>query len=235
MFQALKCDPMWIKISRFLFYPLIILIPVSLYMVFGYAPEEATMGIIQKIFYYHVSAGWVFMLAFGLVFIGSIGYLVTQRTSWDTFAASSAELGVVFCTISLTTGPIWAKPVWGIWWTWDARLTSTLVEWLIYVAYLMLRANVPEPTKRANLSAVFGILGALDVPIVYFSIRWWRTQHPQPVMGGGGYLDPQMRIAFFFCLFTFTLLYFFLLGRRIELAHAQHEVEALKRDLATRR
>lgn len=225
---------MWTKISNYLFYPLILLIPFSLYMVFVYAPEEATMGIIQKIFYYHVSAGWVFMLAFGLVFIGSIGYLVTQRQGWDAFAAGSAELGVVFCTISLTTGPIWAKPVWGIWWTWDARLTSTLVEWLIYVAYLMLRANVPEPTKRANLSAVFGILGALDVPIVFFSIRWWRTQHPQPVMGGGGYLDPMMLKAFLVCLTTFTLLYFFLLGRRLELSRAQDEVESLKKQLAMR-
>ncbi|MDD5541989.1 MAG: cytochrome c biogenesis protein CcsA [Acidobacteriia bacterium] len=220
---------MFHKISNLLFFPLILLFPFSLYMVFVYAPEEATMGIIQKIFYYHVSAGWVFMLAFGLVLIGSIGYLVTQRRSWDSFAASSAELGVVFCTISLTTGPLWAKPVWGIWWTWDARLTSTLVEWLIYVAYLMLRAYVPEPTKRANLSAVFGILGALDVPIVYFSIRWWRTQHPAPVMGGGGYLDPQMRVAFFVCLATFTLLYFFLLGLRMKINEAEDEIGSLKR------
>lgn len=225
---------MFIKITRYFFYPLVILFPVSLYMVFVYAPEEETMGIVQKIFYYHVSAGWVFMLAFGLVFIGSVGYLLTQRQAWDTFAASSAELGVVFCSISLTTGPIWARPVWGIWWTWDARLTSTLVEWLIYVAYLMLRANIPEPSKRANLSAVFGILGALDVPIVYFSIRWWRTQHPQPVMGGGGYLDPQMRMAFFVCLVTFTLLYFFMLGRRIEIAQAAEGVDSLKKHWARR-
>lgn len=220
---------MFTKLTRYLFYPLLVLVPFSLYLVFFYAPEEATMGIIQKIFYYHVSAGWVFMLAFGLVFIGSVGFLVTQRQSWDTFAATSAELGVVFCTISLTTGPLWAKPVWGIWWTWDARLTSTLVEWLIYVAYLMLRAYVPEPSRRANLSAVFGILGALDVPIVYFSIRWWRTQHPQPVMGGGGYLDPHMLQAFLVCLLTFTLLFFFLLGRRIELAQAQEELDSLKK------
>jgi heme exporter protein C len=225
---------MFVKLTRHLFYPLVLLVPISLYMVFVYAPEEETMGIVQKIFYYHVSAGWVFMLAFGLVLIGSVGYLITQKQSWDTFAAASAELGVVFCTISLTTGPIWAKPVWGIWWTWDARLTSTLVEWLIYVAYLMLRANVVDPSKRANLSAVFGILGALDVPIVYFSIRWWRTQHPQPVMGGGGYLDPLMRQAFFVCLFTFTLLFFFLLGRRIELAQAEDELDALKKAAASR-
>lgn len=225
---------MFTKITRYFFYPLVVLIPISLYMVFVYAPEEETMGIIQKIFYYHVSAGWVFMLAFGLVFIGSVGYLITQKQSWDTFAATCAELGVVFCTISLTTGPIWAKPVWGIWWTWDARLTSTLVEWLIYVAYLMLRANVTERSKRANLSAVFGILGALDVPIVYFSIRWWRTQHPQPVMGGGGYLDPQMLQAFLVCLATFTLLFFFLLGRRMELAEAEDEVESLQKLMAVR-
>jgi len=225
---------MFTKVTGYLFFPLVVLIPVSLYLVFVYAPEEATMGIIQKIFYYHVSAGWVFMLAFGLVFVGSIGYLATQRQGWDTFAATSAELGVVFCTISLTTGPIWAKPVWGIWWTWDARLTSTLVEWLIYVSYLMLRAYVPEPTKRANLSAVFGILGALDVPIVYFSIRWWRTQHPQPVMGGSGSLEPHMLLAFLVCLATFTLLYFFLLGFRIEIAETEQEVGSLKRLLDLR-
>ncbi len=157
----------------------------ALYAAFLYAPREKTMGDVQRIFYFHVGSWWIAFLAFGVVFGASIAYLATRKRLYDSLALSSAEIGVIFTSIGLITGPLWAKPAWGIYWTWDARLTTALVLWLIYVAYLMLRRYVPEEEKRANLAAVAGIIGFIDVPIVHFSIRWWRTQHPQPVVMGG--------------------------------------------------
>ncbi len=161
------------------------------------APTEETMGEIQRIFYYHVPSAWLTFLFFFISFIASIVYLLSKRKhplralGADALALASAEVGVVFCTVVLITGPIWARPVWGIWWTWDERLTSTLVLWLIYCSYLLLRRFAAGPQMQ-TLAAVLAIFGYVDVPIVYFSTRWWRTQHPGPVVGGNGYLDPQM-------------------------------------------
>ncbi len=201
--------------------------------VFLYAPRERTMGDVQRIFYFHVSSAWLAFFAFFVVCVCSIGFLATRRPQWDHRALASAELGVLFCSLVLITGPLWAKPVWGVWWTWDLRLTTTLVLWLIYVAYLMLRSLVAEPAKRATLSAIVGIVGFVDVPIVYLSIRWWRTQHPAPVIAGGegSYLDPSMRLVLFFSLATFTLLYFFLLDKRLKLARAETDLDELYRRL----
>ncbi len=180
---------------------LFILITIAL-LAFGFyqaiyvAPTESTMGDIQRIFYYHVPSAWTSMVLFFANFIASIVYLLRKSPKADAWALSFAELGVVFCTIVLITGPLWAKPVWGIWWTWDARLTTTLVLWLIYVAYLMLR-RFSDGQQTATIAAALAVFGFLDVPIVYMSIRWWRTQHPQPVIGGGqgSGLDPEMRFA----------------------------------------
>lgn len=201
----------------------------ALYLVFIWVPNEKTMGIIQRVFYFHVPAAWVGFLAFGIVFIASIAYLVKRNDNWDLIAAISAELGLVFCSIMLITGPIWAKPVWGIWWTWDPRLTLALVLWLIYVAYVMLRIYVTDEGKRARLSAVVGIIGFLDVPLVYMSIRWWRTQHPAPVMAGGekSGLAPEMMFTFIFCLITFTVLFFYLLQKRYRIEKAEQEINEL--------
>src|SRR5882762_9727083 len=173
------------------------------------APEEATMGLVQRIFYFHVASAWTGFVAFIMVFIGSVAYLRTRALKWDWLSVASAEVGVAFFTIVLVTGPIWAKPVWGIWWTWDARLTSSFLLWVLFVSYLILRTLVDEPERRAMMSAVFGIFAALDIPLVYFSIWWFRTQHPpiersaaadhglrmlrpEPVIGGGGSLDGRM-------------------------------------------
>ena len=201
----------------------------ALYLVFIWVPNEKTMGIIQRVFYFHVPAAWVGFLAFGIVFIASIAYLVKRNDNWDLIAAISAELGLVFCSIMLITGPIWAKPVWGIWWTWDPRLTLALVLWLIYVAYVMLRIYVTDEGKRARLSAVVGIIGFLDVPLVYMSIRWWRTQHPAPVRAGGekSGLAPEMMFTFIFCLITFTVLFFYLLQKRYRIEKAEQEINEL--------
>lgn len=151
----------------------------------------------------------------------------------DTLAVCAAEIGVLFITIVLLTGPLWAKPVWGTFWTWDARLTTSFVLWLIYIAYLMLRRQIPSEEKAARLSAVFGIIGFLDVPIVYMSIRWWRTLHPQPVFAGGSGsgLDPRMLTTLFVCIGAFTLLFVTLLILRTGITYAEKELALLKSKL----
>ncbi|MFQ5793397.1 MAG: cytochrome c biogenesis protein CcsA, partial [Acidobacteriota bacterium] len=160
-------------------------------------------------------------------------YLITRERRYDTAALASAEIGVVFTSLGLITGPLWAKPAWGVFWTWDARLTTALVLWLIYVSYLMLRRYVPDDVKRANLAAVAGIIGFVDVPIVHFSIRWWRTQHPQPVIMGGSDsgLHPLMFHALMMSLTAFFFLFVWLLERRVAIEQARHEVEHLHKQV----
>ena len=155
------------------------------------APTEQTMGDVQRIFYYHVPSAWTAFTLFAVNLVASVVYLLKRNAKADALALASAEVGVVFCTVVLVTGPIWARPVWGIWWTWDLRLTLTLVLWLIYVSYLVLR-RFSSGSQTPVMAAVLAVLGALDVPLVYFSIWFFRTQHPQPVVGGGGSIDPRM-------------------------------------------
>src|SRR3954452_9344777 len=148
----------------------------------GYTPVEARQGVAQKIFYVHVPSAWCALLAFSLVGIASALYLWLQDPRLDRFAASSAEVGVAFAAVMLTTGPIWAKPIWGTWWTWDARLTLTLFLFFLFIGYLALRASVHDPAERARFSAVVGILGMLLVPFIHLSVYLFRTLHPQPVV-----------------------------------------------------
>jgi heme exporter protein C len=167
------------------------LLTYGLYGALIQAPTEQTMGDVQRIFYYHVPSAWTAFCLFFVNLVASIIYLVRRNPKADALALAAAEVGVVFCTVVLVTGPIWARPVWGIWWTWDLRLTLTLVLWLIYVSYLMLR-RFSSSGQTPMMAAVLAVLGALDVPLVYFSIWFFRTQHPQPVLGGGGSIDPRM-------------------------------------------
>jgi heme exporter protein C len=201
----------------------------ALFFVFIYAPTEKTMGVVQKIFYFHVPSGWIAFLAFFIVFLSGVKYLMKKDKYWDIVGSSSAEVGVIFCSLVLITGPIWAKKVWGIFWTWDAKLTSAVVLWLIYISYILLRKYVIGESKRANISAVVGILGFIDVPLVYMSTRWWRTQHPQPVIGGGenSGLEPKMLLTFFICLIAFTLLFFFILYLKLSIENARKEIDYL--------
>jgi heme exporter protein C len=161
----------------------------AFYQAMYVAPDDAMQGELFRIIYYHVPSASVAFLFFAISLAGSISFLAFRRNHAnraqisDAWALAGAEVGVVFCTVVLTTGPIWGRRAWGIWWTWDARLTTTLVLWLIYVSYLLLRRFVAGPQMQ-TLAAVLGIFGALDVPIVYMSNRWWRTQHPAPVFGG---------------------------------------------------
>src|ERR1700684_1116625 len=168
-----------------------ILLSYGLYQALVVAPTEQTMGNVQRIFYYHVPSAWTAFILFSINFVASIVYLIRRNAKADMLALVTAEVGVVFCTVNLVTGPIWARPVWGIWWTWDLRLTLTLVLWLIYVSYIVLR-RFSSSGQTPLLAAVLAVFGALDVPLVYFSIWFFRTQHPQPVIGGGGSLDPRM-------------------------------------------
>jgi len=206
---------------------------VALYGAFIHVPQEKTMGDVQRIFYFHVACWWNSALALLVVFGASVSYLATRKRFWDTLAAASAEIATLFITLGLVLGMLWAKPVWGIYWTWDARLTTAAVLWLIYVSYLMLRNFVPDEERRANLAAVLGILGFVDVPIVYFSIVWWRTQHPAPVIAGGSGsgLDPVMGQGLLMSLVGFFFLYLWLLEKRIAVEHARQELDHLAREL----
>lgn len=203
----------------------------AIYMAFVYAPKEATMGDVQRIFYFHVGAAWTAFLAFFVVFLGGVAYLRTRDRRWDALALSSAEIGVVFTTIALAMGSIWAKPAWGAWWTWDPRLTTTTVLWLIYVSYLILRGTIDEPERRARFAAVVGIVGFVDVPIVFLSIRLWRTIHPVLVKSEGFDMAPEMVQALLAALLACTLLYAYLLLARTSLERRRLEVESAKRTL----
>ncbi|HEX6512967.1 MAG TPA: cytochrome c biogenesis protein CcsA [Chloroflexota bacterium] len=206
------------------------LMVVSLYAVFIYAPIERTQGPAQKIFYFHVPLAWDAYLAFFCTLVGSIAYLRTAKPKWDVLAYSAAEVGVVFTTLVLISGSIWGKTIWGAWWAWDARLTSTLVMWFIYVAYLMLRSSLGRGTVRAaRYAAVLGIVGFVDVPIVHMSVTWWRTLHPQPTVANpaGPTLPASMLATLGLCLVTFTILFVWLLRERMAVEHLRLEVDDL--------
>lgn len=209
-------------------------------MVWGYyqaifvAPNDAMQGEIFRIIYYHVPSAAVAFAFFAVSLVGSIGYLAARRDHqdraqlFDALALAGAEVGVIFCTVVLLTGPIWGRRAWGIWWTWDARLTTTLVLWLIYVSYLLLRRFAAGPQMQ-TLAAVLGIFGALDVPIVYMSNRWWRTQHPAPVFGGGegsGMAWPMARVL------LWNMLAWFAWG--VMILYLRFRVERHRQKIATR-
>ncbi len=203
-------------------------------LVFFYAPVEAVMGPVQKVFYFHVAAGWVGMLSFLVAAAAGVLYLLGGDPRWDIVGLASVEIGIAFMFINIASGAIWARPIWNTWWTWDPRLTTATIMELIYLAYLMLRQGIDDPVRRARFAAVYAIVGFVSVPITFFSIRIWRTIHPV-VIGSG---DPEalgsfsmtadMRLTFFFSLITFTFIFMTLLWHRIRLARLADEVERLK-------
>lgn len=192
---------------------------------FGYAPREAVQGNVQRIMYLHVPAVLTAYLAFALVLLGSIGYLATRRSGWDRLAAAAAEIGVLFTGVTIVSGSIWGKPTWGVWWTWDARLTSTAVLFLVYVGYLLLRAMTEEAEARARYAAVVGILGALNIPIVHFSVKWWRALHqPSTILGPEpSPIAPSILAALAVNAVGFGLLFAYFLARRIEIARLEED------------
>ena len=205
----------------------VILMMLAVFLVFVYVPTEKTMGIVQKIFYLMVPMGWLAILSFLVIFVGSILYLSKKSRLWDNLAYCGAETGLVFTTLALITGSIWAKPIWGVWWTWEPRLTATLVLWLIYIAYFMVRSFAAEEHRGATFAAVVGIVGFVDIPIIILSTTLWRGMHPGAVIFKGG-LEPAMLLTLLVSLAAFTVLYALILTQRVSLRNDQMEVARLK-------
>jgi heme exporter protein C len=201
---------------------------VSIWMIFLYAPTDAIQGQPQRIFYFHVPMAWLGMLGFVIVAITGIVYLLKRDERWDWAARASAELGAIFITLALITGSIWGKTIWGTWWTWDARLTTTLILWFIYIGYLMLRSYMGRTDASARAGAVLAIIGVIDVPIIYESVNWWRTLHPTAQVGVQGALPPSVVLTLMISLTTFTLLYSFLMIQLYQLQRAQTLAQRLR-------
>ena len=201
---------------------------VALYLVFVYVPTEKEMGIVQRIFYLMVPTAWLALLSFLIVFIGSILYLVKREPKWDILAHSSAEVGIVFTTLALIVGSLWAKPIWGVWWTWEEpRLTSTLVLWFIYFAYFMVRSFASEESRGARFAAVVGIIGFVDIPIIALATTLWRGMHPPPLIFQGG-LAHSMLLTVLVNVAAFTALYFLLLIQVVSMKNDVIEIRKLK-------
>jgi len=200
----------------------------ALGMVFLYAPREATMGDVQRIFYFHVSSAWVGFFGFFVTFLAGILYLIRGERRWDILALSSVEVGLTFITMAVITGSLWARPVWGTYWTWEPRLTISAVQLLIYIAYGMLRRAVEGPERQARFAAVYGIVAFVTVPLSWFAIRWWRTIHPEILSGGDMALTPRMVQTLLVSLAAFSLLYATLLRQRIRLERFADALAALK-------
>jgi heme exporter protein C len=197
-------------------------------MGFGVAPREATQGNVQRIMYLHVPTAWVAYLAFGVVLVASIVYLARRRPGADQLAHASAEVGVIFTGITIAAGSIWGKPTWGTWWTWDARLTSVAILFVMYLGYLLLRGMIDDRERAARYCAVLGIVAALDVPLVHFSVYWWRTLHQPPsvLKPGPSTMPPAILAALLVNLAAFTLLYVYFVAKRMRLLRAESEALA---------
>ena len=209
------------------------LMGAALFMVFDYVPTEAAQGIVQRIFYFHVPCAWVAFGAFALVAIASSFYLWLGQQVWDDLAFAAAEIGMVFCTLVLVTGSIWAKPIWGTWWTWDSRLTTTLILWLLYSGYLMLRAMGDDTPQIARFAAVVGIVAAADVPVIIVSVRLWRTIHPAVLVtreGGHGLEDPRMVATLLVSMAAFTALFIWLLMLRFATLRTRARLDRIARE-----
>ena len=196
------------------------------------SPADAVQGELVRIMYVHVPAAWLAYLAFGMTLIASIGYLISRNLAWDRIAASSAEIGVYFTGLAIVLGMIWAKPTWGVWWTWDARLTLTAIMFFVYVGYLALRRTTDDRRDRANRAAVLGVVGAVQIPLVHYSVVWWRTLHqPASILrpDGPAIQDPIMRVALLIAVIAFTVVYVSLMVKLAELhrlSDAAHAAEA---------
>ena len=222
------------KVLTFLTILSMVLFLGALGMVLLYAPIEAVMGYVQKIFYFHISNAWVGMLGFIVAAVSGIIYLVTKDLKWDIVELSAVEISLVFFLIAIISGSIWAKPTWGTYWTWDARLTTAAVLEMIYLAYLLLRQGIEDPEQRARFSAVYTLVGSVSVPITFLSIHIWQTIHPAVIGVGssssqGSFgMTPAMLITMFFCLTTFSVVFITLLWYRIRLGQLAEQVDQLK-------
>jgi heme exporter protein C len=211
----------------------ILLLAVATYLALVYAPTEAVMGQVQRVFYFHIGTAWVGLLGFVLSAVLGIIYLITKNMKWDTIEVAAVEISVVFFFITIVLGSVWARPAWNTWWTWDPRLTTAAVTELIYVAYFMLRSGIEDPDRRARFGAVYALLGGLSAPITFMAIRLFRSIHPVVIGAANANQDKMnmsgdMRVAFFFALFAFTVIFIDLFWNRIRLGQLQDKVEQLK-------
>ncbi len=203
---------------------------LTLYLVYMWVPTEQNLGVSQRIFYFHVPLGWIGMVSIMVVAVASIMHLVTGSQKWDDLAYSTAEIGIIFASLILITGAIWGKPVWGVWWTWDAKLTTTLVLWFIYVGYLMVRAYGPAGTQGKRFASVIALIGAIDAPIIYKATDWWRSAHPERNVPSD--LDQQMLLTLLVSVLAFTVLYVYLLMERYSLRRSESDLDELHQKFA---
>jgi len=201
---------------------------ISIWMIFIYAPTDAVQGNAQRIFYFHVPMAWIGMLAFVVLTVAGIGYLWKKDERWDWLARASAEVGVVFLTLAIILGSIWGKTIWGTWWTWDPKLTTTLILWFMYIGYLMLLSYMGRTPTAARSAAVLAIIGVVDVPIIYEAVNWWRTLHPPAEIGVAGALPPSVVLTLMVSLTSFTLLYCFLMVHLYQLQKMQTLAQRLR-------
>ncbi len=222
--MLIKKDQMVLIVAALLF-------GVAIYTVFVYAPTELVMGPIQKIFYFHLSSALVAFLSFFTAFVSGILYLIRKDLKWDVIGVASVEIGLVFTTLVLITGVLWGRPVWNTWWTWDPRLTTSLILWFIYASYFILRSSVERQDTRAVFCAVLAIVGFVDVPIVFLSARLWRTIHPVVIRAGSIDMAPEMVTTLLVSLGTFTLLWALLLYQRTRTLTLACRVQNFERQL----
>ena len=212
----------------------IIVLLVAAYLALVFAPTELVMGDVQRVFYFHIGTAWTALLGFILAAAFSVVYLITKDLKWDRLQVAAIEVSLVFFLITIVLGSIWARPAWNTWWTWDPRLTTAAVTELIYIAYFMLRQGIDDPDRRARFGAVYALLGGISAPITFFAIRLFRTIHPVVIGGanaaaqGGFNMTADMKVAFFFALFAFTVIFIDLFWNRVRLGDLQNQVEQLK-------
>lgn len=224
------------KLQKLLAGATVLALIIGLSLVFLYAPTEKVMGVVQKIFFIHVPIAWIAFLAFFVTFVFSILFLIKRKRIYDTYAYVSAEIGVVFTSLVLLTGMLWGRSSWNSWWSWEPRLTTSLILWFIYLAYVMIRQMDGVWEKKARLSAVFGIIGFVDVPIVFMAIRWWESKFHPVVFGegasqSGGGIEPEMLVALLAMIAFTTILYSFLLVRGVSLEKMKIKVDQYKEQL----
>jgi heme exporter protein C len=212
----------------------ILVLIVSAYLALVFAPKELVMGDVQRVFYFHIGTAWTALLGFILAAVFSVVFLINKDLKWDRLQVAAIEVSLVFFFITIVLGSIWARPAWNTWWTWDPRLTTAAVTELIYIAYFMLRQGIDDPDRRARFGAVYALVGGISAPITFFAIRLFRTIHPVVIGGtnadqqGGFAMSGDMKVAFFFALFAFTVIFIDLFWNRIRLGDLQDKVEQLK-------
>ena len=208
---------------------------VTLYLIFFWVPTDANLGVSQRIMYFHVPVAMLGLLSIVVVAAASAMHLVTRREEWDGLAYSAAEVGVLLTSLGIVTGAMWAKPTWGTWWTWDPKLTLTLVLWFIYVGYIMLRAYGPKGSQGARYGAVVALIGAIDAPIIYYAANLWRSTHPTLVVGPAaesGAMDSRMALTLLVSIAAFGLLYVYVLVERYALRRSEAAADELYRRTA---